>query len=572
MTAGLICIAIAAHAAQFGPDTTSTGVNTGEGVVAPGLKCDPPAGPPSKPLRCTGYFASDIDGTLLDATVWVPRRGPAHPLVVGVHGWGGSKGSNDKYAQRITDAGFTFLSYSTRGFGSSYGQANLADVKVEAADLRSLIGQVVDEPRLHIDPSAVAVFGASYGGAHSFLASLRTSFISPRGRTVKIRTVAPLVPWSELTGALRPNGRRDEPIDPAGAFKLSFVEGLYIGGCRDFPLCPNYPEYLKAWNAWIVAAEPSNSTPIDRQIVDGFSGYRSIFWQDEFWIRTVPTRLPIFLAQGWTDDLFPVDEALRLYSRLKSIDRSYPIALYFGDVGHPRARNKPAEVEFVIGQLLAWLQWYLKGEGTQPPLDVQAAITRPKNVAFTVADVIRVPRYDQLATGSVNYGWSDVQLLTFNPTNSSGLTWDPVVMIGSEQLAFFPDDVPPDFVPGDVAAYEVAVPESTLIAGQPTVTMTIHQLSATGFREQINVRLFDIGPNTTRSLITRGTYTIDTGDPLQPIGTMTVTVPTYGNLWLVSAGHVLRLEITNVDSPYIAPSKIPSATEVSAVSLMLPVR
>src|SRR5437870_5059792 len=191
-------------AMQFGPDTTSTGVNTGQGVVTAGLKCDPPAGPPPEPLVCSGYLASDLDGTMLDATVWVPRTGAAHPLVVGIHGWGGSKSSNNKYARRITDAGFTFLSYSTRGMGDSYGQANLADVNVEAVDLRSLIGQVADFPRAHVDPSSVAVFGASYGGAHSFLAAIRPSFTSLRGRAITIRTVAPLVPWSELTGALRP--------------------------------------------------------------------------------------------------------------------------------------------------------------------------------------------------------------------------------------------------------------------------------------------------------------------------------------------------------------------------------
>jgi len=465
---GLFCITIAAHAAAFGPDTTSTGVNTGQGIVASGLRCNPPAGPPSEPLTCNGYLASDLDGTMLDVIVWVPRTGPAHPLVVGVHGWGGSKRSNNQYAQRLTDAGFTFFSYSTRGFGNSYGQANLADVNVEAADLRSLIGQVVDEPRLHVDPSAVGVFGASYGGAHSFLAALRTNFTSPRGQTVNIRTVVPIVPWSELTGALRPNGRRDAPIEPAGGFKLSFVEGLYVGGCNDFPVCSNYPEYLKAWNAWIVATEPNNITPIDRQIVDGFSGYRSVYWQDDFWTRTVPTRLPIFLAQGWTDDLFPLDEALRMYNRLKATDPTYPIALYLGDIGHPRARNKPGEVDFAIKQLIAWMQWYLRGEGTQPPLDVQAAITRPKDVAFDAADVIRVPSYDQLATASVNYSWFDTQILTFNPTNTGGVIWDPLVMTGSEELAYSPDDVPSDFVPGDVAAYEVPIAQSILIAGQPT--------------------------------------------------------------------------------------------------------
>ena len=34
----------------------------------------------------------------------------------------------------------------------------------------------------------------------------------------------------------------------------------------------------------------------------------------------------------------------------------------------------------------------------------------------------------------------------------------------------------------------------------------------------------------------------------------------------------LRLEITNVDSPYIAPSRIPSVTELSKVSLDIPTR
>src|SRR5438067_6867992 len=314
----LLIAATAAAQPQFGPDTTSTGINTGQGVVTAGLHCAPPAGPPDAPRTCSGFFASDLDGTMLDTTVWVPRSGSAHPLVVGVHGWGGSKHSNDKYAPQITGAGFTFVSYSTRGMGNSFGQANLADVNVEGADLRSVIGQVVDEPRFHVDPSSAAVFGASYGGAHSFLAAIRPRFNSPRGQAITIRTVAPLATWTDLTGALRPNGHSEDPIDPAGAYKLSFIEGLYIGGCTDPPLCSNYPDYLKAWNAWIAVTEPNNITPMDRQIVDGFSGYRSIYWQNEFWQNAKTNPLPMFLAQGWTDDLFPIGETLRLVTALKT--------------------------------------------------------------------------------------------------------------------------------------------------------------------------------------------------------------------------------------------------------------
>jgi hypothetical protein len=37
-------------------------------------------------------------------------------------------------------------------------------------------------------------------------------------------------------------------------------------------------------------------------------------------------------------------------------------------------------------------------------------------------------------------------------------------------------------------------------------------------------------------------------------------------------GARLQLEITNVDSPYLAPSRIPSVTQISDVRLELPIR
>lgn len=515
---------------------------------------------------CTGYLASDVDGTMLDTTVWVPRTGPAHPLVVGVHGWGGSKTSNYKYADRVVAAGFTFVSYSTRGMGNSYGQANLADINVEGADLRSIIGQVVDEPRAHVDPTAVGVFGASYGGAHSLLAAIRPNFTSPGGRAITVRTVAPLATWSDLTGALRPNGRQDSPIDPAGFYKFSFIEALYIGGCKDKPICSNYPDYLKAWNAWTAGPEPDNTTGLNPQIIDGFSGYRSIYWNQEFWRNAKTNPIPMYLAQGWTDDLFPIVETMRLVNALKSVNPNYPVALYFGDVGHPRARNKPAEVDFVINEALAWMQWYLAGVGTQPKLDLQAAITRPKDTPFDPADVKRADTLDTLATSSVSYSFPDPQTIDFEPVNTSGVFCDPVIMTGAEELneLSLPCDTRSDFVPGDVAVYQMPAGQDLLIAGQPRVTMTIHTVP--GLRAQYDVRLFDVKPDASMSLITRGMYTIEnTIDD-------TFTLSTYGNFWPVAASDVLRLEITNVDSPYIQPSRIASVSTISNVALTLPTR
>src|SRR5256885_4940557 len=109
---------------SFGPDTTAVGVFTGQGTTAPGLECDAPPAPVA--VTCNGFLASSLDGTLLDVTVRVPQTAPStaapYPLVVYVHGWGGSKNAGRQYDDEFTGAGYAYLRYSTRGFGRSWGQ------------------------------------------------------------------------------------------------------------------------------------------------------------------------------------------------------------------------------------------------------------------------------------------------------------------------------------------------------------------------------------------------------------------------------------------------------------------
>jgi hypothetical protein len=113
-------------------------------------------------------------------------------------------------------------------------------------------------------------------------------------------------------------------------------------------------------------------------------------------------------------------------------------------------------------------------------------------------------------------------------------------------------------------------PGALTIAGQPIVRF--HAFTA-AYRVQINVRLFDYDPATrTKQLVTRGTYTLESSAPGLPIGDADVSLATYGNLWRVEQGHELWLELTNVDSPYITPSRIPSETTITAVKLVVPGR
>lgn len=147
-------------------------------------------------------------------------------------------------------------------------------------------------------------------------------------------------------------------------------------------------------------------------------------------------------------------------------------------------------------------------------------------------------------------------------------------MEASRELEPLPS-VPPSAVVGtSLARYEVVVADMTggtplLMAGQPAVSL---RASTFAHRVQLNVRLFAIRPDGIEHLVTRGTLTLDSGAVGTPLGTVDATIPTYGNMWEAAAEDVLRLDITNVDSPYITPSRVPSATEVSNVRLAVPAR
>jgi ABC-2 type transport system ATP-binding protein len=554
---------------SFGPDTTRTGVFTGEGSTEPGLSCD---ALPSGGRACSGFLRSELDRTLLDVTLMIPPGAGPHPMVVVMHGWGGSKESLGYIADPLLADGHAVLRYSTRGFGRSWGQVNLSDMQVELGDLRSMIGQVVDRQRLDVNPDAVGIISVSYGGGQAWLALVEPFFRSGHGASVRIRTVVPIVPWTDLVYSLLPNGRPERSLEPAGSTKLSFTNGLFLSGLRlasDRPYV-NYADYLIAWQAWLNANEPNRVDPMYRQIIDGAAGYRSIWWQQAFWRDAARNRVPVFQLQGLTDDLFPLSEAKRMLLALKSLDPLYPIASYFGDIGHPRASNKPAERDHLIGLIRGWFAYYLQEKGIEPQHVLRAAITRPRDQPFNPADVITVDSFAALATGTLTKRFGGSATLVNPVSDPSGIFWDPLVMEAARELEPHPVPPPePALVPGSVAVFNVGVAELTgggalLIAGQPRVSL---RASTAAPRVQLNVRLIDVAPDGKSELITRGTFMLE---PAR--ATTDVVIPTYGNVWQAGPDHTLQLQITTVDTPYLAPSRIASVTEISQVRLEVPMR
>jgi len=547
-----------------GSDTYSVGLFTGTGTTGLGCSAVGDGG-----RICNGYLRSDVDGTLLDTRLDIPPGGGPFPLVALIHGYGGSKNSSGDIAARLRGDGYAILRYSTRGFGDSWGQVNLADLSAEIGDLRSMIGQVVDEPTFGLEPN-VAVAGASYGGGHSWLALVQPTFPTPNGNNVQIKAVIPIAPWSDLVYSLLPNGRPNNSLAGLGALKLSYVNGLYASGVRtnaDRPY-PNYPDYLISWHAYINATEPNSADPTWTSITDGLALGRSIWWQQRFWQSVVAgSRVPVFQVQGFTDDLFPLPEAKRMLLALQTIAPDYPITSYFGDLGHPRARNQPAEVDYVLGLIEPWLAYYLKGEGTAPTRYIYASRT---DEPFKAAHVLRVRDWSSLSTSVYSQDWAGTPTPLVNPATciASGVFWDPFVGIADGELQPYATTPPPSDVGAcSLSSFSFTAASDLRIVGQPTVTL---DAVVVGHRVQLNVRLIDVRGGIER-LVTRGTVTLDSGGSVN-IGPRQIVIPTYGNHWLVHQGDVVRLEVSNVDSPYLTPSREPSSTIISAVHLRIPTR
>lgn len=527
---------------------------------------------------CDGFLRSAVDKTLLDVRLEIPPGAGLFPLVAVIHGYAGSKTSSGDIASRLLAEGYAILRYSTRGFGKSWGQVNLSDLNAEIGDLRSMIGEVVDETEYNLNPDAVAVAGASYGGGHSWLALVQPTFETRKKNRVRIRAIVPIAPWSDLLYSLLPNGRPNHSIDGLGGIKFSYVNGLYASGIRENDPerpYPNYPDYLIQWHAWLNATEPTMLDPTWKQIVDGVAGFRSIWWQQAFWARVAQNRVPVFQVQGFTDDLFPLPEAKRMLLALKTVVPDYPITSYFGDLGHPRARNQEAEVDTVLGLIKPWLAHYLKGSPTDQAPTPMIYLSRTDQ-PFNAGNVRAVADWSQLSSDTLSHEWVNDPTTTpalVNPVTfvESGVAWDPFILAAEElqpQTSPFPV---PISVTGSLNAVSVGAAEmspsgSFAIRGQPTVTL---DAVVAGHRVQINVRLIDVGPAGER-LITRGTVTLDAGTTVD-LGAQVIEIPTYGNYWMVESGHRIRLEISNVDSPYITPSREPSATVINKITLRIPI-
>jgi predicted acyl esterase len=87
----------------------------------------------------------------------------------------------------------------------------------------------------------------------------------------------------------------------------------------------------------------------------------------------------------------------------------------------------------------------------------------------------------------------------------------------------------------------------------------------------LNARVWDVAPDGTTFLMTRGTYRIDL--PAYNSLTQPIDLPLFGNQWTLQAGHRVRLDLTQADYPTFLPSNSAGAIiAFPSAQLRLPTR
>ncbi|HEX7355827.1 MAG TPA: CocE/NonD family hydrolase [Mycobacteriales bacterium] len=559
------------------------------------------SGPGQPDLRLKSF-----DGTPLAVYVTlppVPASGPdgGYPLVVQSHGWGDPPTGPDdaQYGGPTALAwakdGYAVVQFAARGWGDSCGSAesrlvnpsacasgyvHLDDYRYEARDVQYAAGLLVDEGIA--DPNRIGVTGESYGGGVTLeLATLNdrvmnadgslSPWTSPNGTPLHIAAAAPFATWSDLVYALMPNGRTTADgitsttadLSPVGVEKLSIDSGLYLVGTEGAYYAPpgvDPQADVSSWFANIGAGEPY-TTPMDQTMVTQVAQYHSPYYllAGAFGFpRTAPA--PLLIANGFTDDVFPADEALRYAHLEQSLYPNDPISLFLADIGHQRAQNKAAESTLRVERIQEFFDHYVKGTGAQPVMGVTAFTqtcpsTAPSGGPYESAT------WAGLHPGTVTYSSAPAQtVLSVGGNPVVGKDFDPV--LGGLACTTAPANNQ------GVGLATYALPAATgtgyTLLGAATVTA---DLSVTGPYAYLAARLLDVDPATnTETLVARGAYRID---PSAPNGRQTFQL--HPGAWHFASGHVPTLQLLGEDTPYTRPSNEPFSISVSNLQLQLPI-
>jgi predicted acyl esterase len=391
---------------------------------------------------------------------------------------------------------------------------------------------------------------------------------------------------------------------PVGVDKLSYTNVFYAyghgasngGGFQVEDACDTPPPELASVDAWyqriVTTGEPyEDSDPLVKQIRHGLTECRSSYYQDEGWKAQAdgPRRVAVFSIQGWTDDLFGAVESFRQFKYLKKLNPRWPVSVALADVGHPRAKNNPDTWRALNQQAWQWLQSNINGSNDQETTvsgqqtvcdngDGQEDPNDPnQNITATTPE--------RLSNGKVSVTYAGGGTTTSEEPDPNGPVTDPVANSAVGEIIPRPGNCPTSAGPAPYTGFSQPLPGDRTYVGLGSVTVPYE---LTGTTAQLDTRVWDVPPGSATNavgstdcqkrptpkgcplLISRGTYRLDTPTYDSPTGQL--RIPLMGNQYRLAKGHKIRLDLTQLDAPYLRASNAPSTIKFTSPTLSLPTR
>ncbi|MHB1488064.1 MAG: CocE/NonD family hydrolase [Acidimicrobiales bacterium] len=513
----------------------------------------------------------------LDGAVDVPSHGCPCPGVLINHGFLGSWHDDQNLADQLAGSGYVVLRYSSRGFGNTPGEVDLVGPK-EVQDILDAVhwlnnpaNPVVGGDVVHND---IGQYGASYGGAQAWALA--------RANDPAVRTVVPTATWTNLYQSLVPNDVE----------KLAYLNGFYASGLDPVAAAQNgqvstTDNYSQEVHRWIAEVDSGVNvqdakTGLDARSVAG---------------RFADIHIPVFIIQGTNDGLFSQNQALEAYKVLAA--QGAPARLYIGGIGHPPSDSSTTSPEalHIFAEVQAWFDHYLKGIDNginrMPPIEYSRAVYYNNSWDGTTRSAWSYPfgpptrlflcTLPGTAGGALDSTPCPAAppALAVNTVAGQGYDDEPVtsphIRQAIGQLTGQPD---PSLAtaPGTLTYDGAPLPAGGALdlAGLPALHLQVAaadalpagvQGGAAAF--QLDPKLYDVAPDGTATLITRGAFA-------EPLDTTTPGVSTdpshpiqfnaFGLSYLIPAGHHLRITLSTEDPPYLRPTVNPFAVALFAGS------
>src|SRR4051812_909761 len=541
-----------------------------------GHACAPREGALYCPTASDAARVPSFDGVPLDVDVFLPPTGNGpFPTIALLHGFAGSKGDMEAGGTAsVTNAsffarqGYAVLVPTARGFGRSCGVLasrtpdcargwlHLADQRFEVRDVQQLLGALVDEGVAR--PDALGATRVSYGGGETLqLAMLRNRVVTPAGTTVPWTSPAgrPLAlaagwarwPWTDLADSLLPNGRLGPATfaSPVGVPIQAWLNLLSAAATATGFVAPPGADPtadLTTWNARINRGEPYGADA--RAVLTELHRFHGPLGVSG------GTAAPLLIQSGFTDDLFPVGQGLRLYDLLRARSSRAPVALQLGDLGHQRAANHPADAAQFAAQALRFFNANLKrtANAGAPAAGAVTAFLQscPRN-APRGGGPIRASSFARLARGALH--------LTVNgPETVSSAGGDAALSQQLSPLRLDPCTRFPVSAAAGTAVVSLRTASGFTLLGRTAISARVR---VRGSNAQLVGRLWDVDSAGRQRLIDRGVVRLRSS--------RTVTFRLNGNGWRFARGHRVRVEILGRDAPTYRPSNGSFKVDVSRV-------